>query len=106
MFAKQSEAKILSWIKTDDLNEFGRYLLSGSIHGKPGVPVSELGRIEKVIKKNLSETEQYKLAKKLLKRTEYTARNIGVHLVVSGWPEAVPPRFCESEILSRDEDSF
>lgn len=87
MFAKQSEDKIVSWIKNDQVGEFGRYLLSGTIHGKPGVPVAELGRIEKIIKKNFADKEQYKLAKKLLKRSEYTARNIGAHLIVSGWPE-------------------
>lgn len=87
MFIKQSEEKIVSWISTEDMGGLGAYLLSGTIHGKPGVPVAELGRIEKLIKKNLPEKKQYTLAKKLLKRPEYTARNIGAHLVVSGWPE-------------------
>ena len=87
MFKKQNEEKIISWIKADQLNEFGHYLVSGTIHGTPGVPVAELGRIEKLISKNLSEQEQYSLAKKLLKRNEYTARNIGTHLLVSGWPK-------------------
>ena len=86
MFSKQSEEKIISWIKTENMDQLGKYLLSGSIHGKPGVPVAELGRIEKIVKKNLSEEEQYQLAKKLLKRSEYTARNIGTHLIASGWP--------------------
>jgi hypothetical protein len=87
MFTKQSEDKIISWIKNDQLDEFGKYLLSGTIHGKPGVPVAELGRIEKIVKKDLADKEQYQLAKKLLKRPEYTARNIGTHLIVSGWPD-------------------
>lgn len=87
MFTKQSEDKIISWIKNDQLDEFGKYLLSGTIHGKPGVPVAELGRIEKIVKKHFGGNEQYLLAKKLLKRSEYTARNIGTHLIVSGWPD-------------------
>lgn len=86
-FVKQSEEQISTWIKSDKLSELGRYLLSGSIHGKPGVPVAELGRIEKIIRKHLDEDGQYQLGKKLLKRDEYTARNIGTHLVVSGWPK-------------------
>lgn len=86
MFTKQNDDKILSWIKTESMDQLGKYLLSGTIHGKPGVPVAELGRIEKLAKKNLSQDEQYQLAKKLLKRSEYTARNIGTHLVASGWP--------------------
>ncbi len=86
MFANQSEDKILSWIKTENMDQLGKYLLSGSIHGKPGVPVAELGRIEKIVKKNLTSEEQYQFAKRLLKRSEYTARNIGTHLIVSGWP--------------------
>lgn len=86
MFNKQNEDKILSWIKGDKLDELGCYLISGTIHGKPGVPVAELGRIEKIIKNNFTVQEQYQLAKKLLKRSEYTARNIGTHLIVSGWP--------------------
>jgi HEAT repeat protein len=87
MFTKHSEDKIISWIKNEEMEQLGKYLLSGTIHGKPGVPVAELGRIEKIAKKNLSETEQYELAKKLLKRSEYTARNIGTHLLASGWPD-------------------
>lgn len=83
MFTKQHEDKILYWIERD-IDQLGKYLLSGTIHGKPGVPVAELGRIEKVIKKNFSSEEQYRLAKKLLARPEYTARNIGTHLVASG----------------------
>lgn len=86
MFEKQSEEKILSWIQNEKLNDLGKYLVSGSIHGKPGVPVAELGRIEKLIKKNFTEDQQYQLAKKLIKRPEYTARNIGAHLIVAGWP--------------------
>ena len=86
-FVKQTEEQISVWIKSDKLSELGRYLLSGSIHGKPGVPVAELGRIEKIIKKNFDEDGQYLLGKKLLKRDEYTARNIGTHLVVNGWPK-------------------
>ena len=103
MFAKQSEDKILSWIKNEKLDDFGKYLLSGSIHGKPGVPVAELGRIEKIIKKNFSDEDQYQLAKKLLRRSEYTARNIGTHLIVSGWPKN---RDVESHIkkAANDED--
>lgn len=88
MFTKQSEDKIKSWIKNDQLEEFGKYLLSGTIHGKPGVPVAELGRIEKVVKRDFTAKEQYQLAKKLIKRPEYTARNIGTHLIVSGWPDS------------------
>ncbi len=87
MFTKQSEDKILSWIKNGKIDELGKYLLSGSIHGKPGVPVSELGRIEKLIAKNFNDDEKYLLAKKLLKRPEYTARNIGTHLIACGWPK-------------------
>jgi hypothetical protein len=87
MFTKQSEDQIISWIKNDQLDEIGSYLLSGTIHGKPGVPVAELGRIEKIVKKNFAVKEQYQLAKKFLKRPEYPARNIGTHLVVGGWPE-------------------
>lgn len=85
MFKKQNEQQILSWIKNDNLQEFGKYLLSGTVHGKPGVPVAELGRIQKIIKKSLSSDEQYGLGKNLLKRDEYTARNIGIHLIASGW---------------------
>lgn len=87
MFAKQSEDKIISWIKNDQFDEFGKYLLSGLIHGKPGVPVAELSRIEKIIKKDFGAKEQYLLAKKLLKRPEYTARSIGTQLIASGWPD-------------------
>ena len=87
MFTKQSEEKLISWIKNNDLDSLGDYLLSGTIHGKPGVPVAELGRIERIVAKKFSPKDQYLLATKLLKRPEYTARNIGTHLIVFGWPE-------------------
>lgn len=87
MFTKQSEETVLSWINNDNLDNFGKYLVSGTIHGKPGIPVAELGRIEKLLKKNFSDDENYTLAKKLLKRSEYTARNIGTHLIANGWPK-------------------
>ncbi len=86
MFSKQSTDKILFWVRNNKLDEFGRYLVSGTIHGKPGVSVAELDRIEKFIQKSLTDQEQYQLGKKLLKRPEYTARNIGTHLIVAGWP--------------------
>ena len=88
MFTEQSEDAIISWINSGNLDDFCRYLLSGTIHGKPGVPVAELGRVEKIIKKHLTAKKQYQLAKKLLKRPEYSARNIGTHLIVKGWPES------------------
>ena len=87
MFVKQSEEFILSWLNKKDFEKFGRYLLSGSIHGKAGVPVAELGRIEKIIKKNYTDEQLYKFGKIFLARNEYTVRNIGAHLVVSGWPK-------------------
>lgn len=85
MFKAQSEDQIISWIRKGKLEKLGEYLLSGTIHGKPGVPVAELSRIEKIVKKTFSTQEQYQLGKKLLERSEYTARNIGTHLLVSGW---------------------
>ena len=60
--------------------------MSGTIHGKPGLPVAELGRLEKILKAKLSPRHQYLLAKKLLRRQEYTSRNIAVRLLISGWP--------------------
>ena len=87
MFVKKNESEILTWVQTNQLGKLGQYLMSGTIHGKPGVPVAELGRVEKIIKKNFSDEDQYHLGKKLLSRTEYTARNIGTHLITAGWPK-------------------
>lgn len=87
MFVKQSEEKIATWLKIPNLNEFCSYLLSGTIHGKPGVRVAELARLEKIIGKSFTAAEKYALATKFLKRPEYTARNIGTHLLIFGWPE-------------------
>ena len=86
-FQKQSEEQILKWITAQQMDLLGKYLVSGSIHGKPGVPVAELGRIEKIIAKNLTFKEQYLLGKLLLQRSEYTARNIASHLIAKGWPD-------------------
>lgn len=103
MFTKQSDDKIISWIHNKKLDQFGQYLLSGTIHGKPGVPVAELGRIEKLLKKTFSEDDQYELGKKLLRRSEYTARNIGTHLIASGWPQQKAVE-ADMKMAANDED--
>jgi hypothetical protein len=87
MFKKESEAKILEWIKANRLDLFGKYLVSGTIHGKPGIPVAELARIGKILRKYLSDKDLYDLGKTLLKRKEYTSRRIGASLVSYGWPK-------------------
>jgi hypothetical protein len=84
MFKKASEETITGWIRTKDLNRLGSYLVSGSVHGKPGVPVAELARVEKILRREFSEAALYQLAKKLLRRPEYTARCIGSHLIACG----------------------
>ncbi len=85
-FQKADEAQILDWVKKRKVDFFGKYLVSGTVHGKPGLPLSELTRIEKILVKNLRDTDRYELAKVLLQRTEYTARNIGLHFITAGWP--------------------
>jgi hypothetical protein len=87
MFKKESKEQIETWISSSDLDSLGSYLVSGSVHGKPGVPVAELGRVEKIIDGALNPEERFKFGKKLLKRTEYSARNIGIHLIQYGWPK-------------------
>lgn len=87
MFKKIPEEKIIDWITNDRLTEFGKYLVSGSVHGKPGIPLAELTRVEKIISKSLDPEKQYQLGKKLLQRSEYTARNLGVGLIENGWPK-------------------
>ena len=87
MFKKQSKEQIGAWVADGDIDALGTYLLSGTVHGNPGVPVAELGRVETIIDATLSEDARFKLGKKLLKRSEYTARNIGTHLIQYGWPK-------------------
>lgn len=86
MFKKESEDKILEWIKNNKIDLFGQYLVSSTVHGKPGIPVGELARLGKFLRKNLSDEQLFQLGKKLLKRPEYTSRRIGISLVVHGWP--------------------
>lgn len=88
MFTRQSEERLVDWLKNGHLDEFGAYLMSGTVHGKPGVPTAEMNRIEKLIRKRFSEGEQYSLAVTLLTLAAYPVRCIGAHLLVSGWPEA------------------
>ncbi len=87
MFIKKSETEIIKLLSSQNLNEFCLYLLSGNIHGKPGIPTTEISRIEKIIRKSFDDKYNYELGKKLLKRFEYTSRNIGIHLIELGWPE-------------------
>lgn len=81
------ESKELLNLIRNDTKKFYEYLISGSVHGKPGLPLAELGRVVQVIKENFTLEEQYKLAKEFLKRPEYTARNVGLHLITAGWPK-------------------
>jgi hypothetical protein len=86
MFKKASDAQIQVWIRESNLNSFGKYLLSSTVHGKPGIPVAELARLQKVIQKTLDKKEMFVLGQRLLDRSEYTARRIGISLVPHGWP--------------------
>lgn len=87
MFKKASEQDVVSWIQKDQINLLGKYLLSGSVHGKPGVPASEIDRVKKIISKNFDQEEIYNLSKKLIQRKEYSAKSLGAHLIESGWPK-------------------
>jgi hypothetical protein len=87
MFKKAEEAQIVEWIRKDQLKPLGRYLVSGTVHGKPGIPVAELTRLEKIVAKNFGPDEIYLLGKALLRRPEYTARGLGIGFIESGWPK-------------------
>jgi len=87
MFKKESKETILEWIKSPRLDQFGKYLVSSTVHGKPGIPLAELSNVHKILKENLTDEELYKLGKELLKRPEYTARRMGVSLITVGWPK-------------------
>jgi hypothetical protein len=100
-FKKASETEILAWT-AGDLSPFAAYLLSGSVHGKPGLPTAELGRIDKILRGKLGGEEQFALGQALLSRPEYCARNLGVGLIESGWPRH--RKEVEKGLLSTAED--
>lgn len=80
-------SKEVEWIRKGDLNSLGAYLVSGSVHGKPGLPTAEMNRLEKNILKAFTDEELFLLGKKLLARPEYTARGLGISFVERGWPK-------------------
>lgn len=86
MFKKAAEAQIIQWIQNAQLDLFGKYLISSTVHGKPGIPLAEIVRIGKILQKNFSDPELFELGQRLLKRSEYTARRIGASLLAKGWP--------------------
>lgn len=96
MFKRATEEQILNWIKTKKIDFFGKHLISSTVHGKPGIPLAEIGRIEKILNKNFTELELFSLGKILLKRPEYTSRRIGIGLVIKAWPNS------EIEILLKE----
>lgn len=100
-FKKASEVEILAWA-AGDLPRFAAYLLSGNVHGKPGLPAAELGRIDKTLRGALTEKERFSLAQGLLSRPESSARNLGVGLIESGWPRH--GKEVEKGILAAAED--
>lgn len=77
----------LEWIRQGDLDRLGAYLISGSVHGKPGLPTTEMNRLEKSILKALPDEEIFALGKKLLARPEYAARGLGAGFIERGWPK-------------------
>ena len=87
MKSKPTDSVLLNWIRSDDLEKFGTYLVSGVVHGKPGLPTAELNRIDKIIQNNLTNSQKYILGKKLLNRPEYTSRNLASRLITAGWPQ-------------------
>jgi hypothetical protein len=87
MAKRASEEEILGWVRAKDWASFGNHLVSGVVHGKPGLPVGELGRIEKILAKILDRAELYAAASALLKRPEYSARCMGLAFVHLGWPK-------------------
>jgi hypothetical protein len=100
--AQLSDSELVSFAK-GDINKFSAYLVSGTVHGKPGLPVAELARVKKVLSKNLNEEELFQLGKKLAKRDEYSARSMAVSLINKGWPEHKEvPELLKG--LSDDED--
>lgn len=82
---KPSPEVLVGWIEAGDIGRLSKYLVSGTVHGKPGLPVAELDRIRKILFAKLSAAKCYKLGKDLLKRKEYTARSLGVNLIAQTW---------------------
>lgn len=76
----------VEWIRRGDLDRLGAYLVSGSVHGKPGLPTAEMNRLEKSIVEAFTDEELFQLGKKLLSRAEYTARGLGLGFIERGWP--------------------
>jgi hypothetical protein len=98
---KASGEEILAWAN-GDLPRFAAYLLSGRVHGKPGLPTAELGRIDKILRGAFPEEARFVLARKLLSRPEASARSLGVGLLESGWPKH--GKEVEEGMLSAAED--
>lgn len=94
-------SKAVEWIRQGDLDLLGAYLVSGSVHGKPGLPTAEMNRLERDILKAFTDEELFQLGKKLLIRPEYTARGLGVSFVERGWPRH---KEVEKLILKAAED--
>lgn len=86
MFVKAGEKDLLKWARQSSPEAFARYLVSGTVHGKPGLPTAEMSRVEKIIIKNFPPDELRDFGKKLLRRPEYTARSAAVSFLVHGWP--------------------
>lgn len=100
---KPSETQILNWLKSD-LSSFATYLVSGTVHGKPGLPVAELERLHKIISKNFSEKDRFALGKKLATLNEYAARSLSCGLLSSGWPGEKEITITKMLKLANDEN--
>jgi hypothetical protein len=100
MVKKAAEEEIIGWVRARDWVSFGNHLMSGVVHGKPGLPVGELNRIEKILAKNLGSAELYMTASALLKRREYSARCLGLDFIHLGWPKPA----VEKQIVAAAED--
>lgn len=91
----------VEWIRKGDLDSLCAYLISGSVHGKPGLPTAQMNRLEKSILKAFTDEELFRLGKQLLTRPEYTARSLGTSFIEHGWPKH---KEVEKLILKAAED--
>ncbi len=95
---------VARWIEREDVDRLAGFLMSGTHHGKPGVPAATKLGVVGLFRELCSEAQQVAWAERLMAREEHVARVIACGLVSSGWKLDRKATLRRMRVLAEDPD--
>ncbi len=96
--------QVAAWIERKDADALASYLMSGTHHGRPGVPQSIKVQVIASIREHSTHPQQLAWAKRLMKRDEAMARQVACGLVAAKWERDQDGILRRMRALAEDED--